>query len=101
MRPCMDLASMRDLADIGPIAQQQVEVAARERFATPRVAAGGDPSLGKDSPLGEIGLELPDTSQLQIAPEDKSDRVCLRLVHDQPLIRDIVAGRWVATHPHA
>jgi adenylate cyclase len=71
----MHLATMGNLADIGSIPQQQVEVATREWLSTPCVAAGRDPFLGEYSPLGKVGLQLPDTAQLEVALKSEADYV--------------------------
>src|SRR4029450_4592988 len=90
-----------DLAQIDPIGQDAIEMAAAEGPAAEGPAARAGVALGAMA-FGLQGRHQPcDRAELRIAPEYVPHQPCLGFVDDELAVLHVVAEGWRAAHPQA
>jgi len=92
---------VNDFAAINPVLDHQIECAAGEMLTTSQPSAGSLTALAHDTQPVELGPEQRDRAQFRVALEDQPDGLCLRPIHDQFALLDVIAERHVPAHPHA
>src|ERR1700676_536884 len=94
------LASMNDLADVDAIVQYMVERSSRVRCATRGAPCFACANFAADSLKLQVLFQFHDATKAQISLKDFKDRICLRPVDDEMMVKTIVTKRNDPAHPH-
>src|SRR5688572_10656694 len=95
------LALVTNLTGIDGIVQQMAQRSRRKRNSADLPAILERAGLGSNSASKQLADKLRSGTKGQIPLEDMADGCCLRWVHEQLTVSDVVAEWHRATHPHA
>jgi hypothetical protein len=95
------LVLVPQLAKVGPVAEELVDVALVDRSAIAGLAVLRGPRLRRHAIQFQLLDQRRTGAEFDEALEDVPDQLGLALVGHQSAVLDVVAQRWHAAHPHA
>src|SRR5688500_8779354 len=98
MLAVMDLVTVHDFADIEPVLEQMVERAEPDPRPTYLTTTLRRPPLGPNAIAVQFLGQRRDRTEGKVALIYMTDGCCLGLVHDQPLLAQIIAECDAAAH---
>ncbi len=87
-------ALVHDLPAVDAVLQHRLKSAAGERPATGPTAMPVDPCLADNALAIQLPLERSRGAKIDVALVDRTNRLCLCLVHDELLVIDVVSEGW-------
>src|SRR5437899_10587797 len=94
-------APVKNLADVNWIGKQLVERSAEKEIPARSLAILCNSHFRADAAAIQILHQQPDGPELQVAPEDLSDRLGFRLMKHETVLDHVVADRHQAAQPQA